>query len=287
VAKLLAGAVALIALGACGSTSTRSVQSPAPAHRVSAAPTSHSGAPPLPLAPPAPQPPRPHGAPEAAEPLFGIGNVRGCLGGGDPVPYLRKYRAAVLRVVVTPLWGGLGSNGEALPCIRDARDAGYRVHLVIQYSNVWTTEQAVAYFRQVLSYYGRFAWAVSVGSEQELFQGGVGKRGRQYAEAWRALEPVVAELAPQAIRVAGEISPWGLSYLKGAVRAGLPGAQVVAAHVYTYPFHFRIPVFEAWARAVRLPYWFTEGAYVAGSKAPVVPVSELAGAPVIEGWLDY
>jgi hypothetical protein len=275
VAKLLAGALVLIALVACGSTSTPSARSPAPGHRVS----SHPG-------PPGAQPPRPHGALEAANPLFGIGDVPGCLGGGDAIPYLRRYRAAVLRVVVTPLWGGLGSNGEALPCVRGAWDAGYRVHLDIQYSNAWSIAQTVAYFRHVLSYYGRFAWAVSVGNEQELFQGGAGKTGRQYAEAWRAVEPVVAELAPHAIRVAGEVSPWGLSYLKGAVHAGLPGAQVLAVHVYNYPFHFRVPVFEAWARTLHLPYWFTEGAYVAGSKAPVVPVSELAGAPVIEGWLD-
>jgi hypothetical protein len=229
----------------------------------------------------------PVGQSDSGGPLMGIGNVPGCLGGADPTPYLREFRATVLRAIVTPLWGGLGSNGEAVPCLRAARAAGYRVHLVIQYSNLWNEVQTVGYFKQVLSYYGRFAWAVSIGNEQELFQGGPGRTGPQYAEAWQALEPVVAQLAPQAIRVAGEISPWGWTYLKRAVRAGLPGAQVLAAHVYTYRFHFAIPDFEDWVRSLHLRYWFTEGAYIAGSKAPVVPVSQLAGAPVIESWLNY
>jgi hypothetical protein len=213
--------------------------------------------------------------------------VPGCLGGGDPTPYLLQYRATLLRVIITPLWGGLGSNGESVRCLRAAQAAGYRVHLVVQYSNAWDEAQTVAYFKQVLSYYGRYAWAVSIGNEQELVEGGPPRTGRQYAEQWQALEPIVAALAPQAIRVAGEISPWGWTFLKRAVSVGLPGAQAFGAHVYAYRFHFAIPAFEAWARSLHMPYWFTEGAYIPGSKAPVVPVSQLADAPVIESWLDY
>jgi hypothetical protein len=213
--------------------------------------------------------------------------VPGCLAGTDPTRYLRQYGAAVLRVIVTPLWGGLGSHGETASCLRGATAAGYRVHLVIQYLNVWTVAQAAAYSKQVLSYYARYAWAVSIGNEQELYQGGPGQTGAAYAADWRATEPIIAELAPKAIRVAGEISPWGWQFLKRAVSAGLPGAQALAAHVYTYPHHFRIPDFEAWCQSIGLPYWFTEGASYPGSKAPVVPISQLDGAQMIESWLGY
>jgi hypothetical protein len=94
---------------------------------------------------------------------------------------------------------------------------------------------AAANVRRVLAYYARFAWAVSIGNEQELNQGGPGQTLREYALRWRALEPIVAALAPGAIRMAGEISPSGWTYLKRAVRAGRLGAQLVAAHVYSYP----------------------------------------------------
>jgi hypothetical protein len=162
------------------------------------------------------------------------------------------------------------------------------VHLGFQYLNVWTVAQAAAYFKQVLSYYAPYAWAVSVGNEQELYQGGPGQTGGAYAADWRASEPIVAELGPKAIRVAGEISPWGWQFLKRALSAGLPGAQALAAHVYAYPYHhFRIPDFEDWCRSVGLPYWFTEGAPYPGSRAPVVPLSQPDGARIIESWLGY
>jgi hypothetical protein len=225
--------------------------------------------------------------PPGAASKIGVGDVPGCLGGADPTRYLRQYGAAVLRVIVTPMWGGLGSNGEARPCLQAATAAGYRLHLVIQYANDWSTQQAASYFQQVLSHYAPYAWAVSVGNEQELYQGGPGRTGDQYAADWRVLEPLVAQLAPDAIRVAGEISPWGWQFLKRAVDAGLPGAQALAAHVYTKPHHFRIPDFEQWCRSIDMAYWFTEGASYPGSRAPVVPVAQLQGAQVIESWLGY
>jgi hypothetical protein len=52
---------------------------------------------------------------------LGVGDVPGCLWGADPTRYLRQYGAAVLRVIVTPLWGGLGSHGETAHASRRRR----------------------------------------------------------------------------------------------------------------------------------------------------------------------
>ena len=277
-------AVALlaVALAACGRSAT-------PMQTVSSARTATS----TPRGPSSADAPRSGSAlpsapaPRAYGSTIGLGNVPRCLQGGNPTPVLRRYGASVLRVVLTPLWGGAGSGGEALACLRAASAEGYRVHLVIQYLNVWSIQQAASYLEQVLSYYARYAWAVSIGNEQELYQGGPGQTGTQYAAEWRALEPLVAQRAPQAILVAGEVSPWGWQFLRRAVGAGLPGARALAAHVYTYRYHFQIPSFEAWCGSLGLPCWFTEGAYYAGSAAPDAPFSQLRGAPVIEAWLGY
>ena len=217
--------------------------------------------------------------------MVGVANVPGCLTGSDPTAYIRMYEAQVLRVVVNPTWG---ANGQALPCVRSAIAGGVRFHLSIQYWNSWTIAQQVAFFRQVLSYYGRDAWAVSVGNEQELNHHGFPQTPAQYAATWRATVPVIRSAAPQAILVAGEISPWGENFLKAAYADGLPGAQAVAAHPYWAPFGFSISELESWAAANHLPLWFTEGLLgpdawgALGDKT----LQQLRGAAVADAWLS-
>jgi hypothetical protein len=201
---------------------------------------------------------------------------------------LKRYHATVLRLVVDPQHG---EAGQALPCVQAAVAAGYRVHIAIAYSNRWPNRTVVAYFKQVLASYAPYAWAISIGNEQELLQGGASATGRRYAAVWRAAEPVVARLAPQAIRVAGEVSPWGLSFLRAAYASGLPGVQALSTHAYTSRFGFDLPTVVAWARTTGLPLWVTEGldgpgAWPAGQhRMHAVPLSQMAGVAVADAWL--
>jgi hypothetical protein len=221
--------------------------------------------------------------------LIGVGNVPGCMSGlTSGLPVLRTYHATIVRVVITPAGG---ANGEALGCLRAAVAAGDKVHVAINYSNQWSRSRVVAYFRHVLSLYAPYAWAVSVGNEQELNQGGTEATGRQYAAVWRAVEPLVAHAAPHAIRVAGEISPWGINFLRVAFAAHLPGVQAIAAHAYKSRYGFDLPKVVAWTRSTRLPLWITEGLGGPGawpSNIPgmhAVPLSSLSGVAVADTWL--
>ena len=220
--------------------------------------------------------------------MIGVGDVPGCMDGADPTPYLSEYGASILRVIVSPTYG---ADGSALPCIQAAVDAGFKVHLVIQYWNYFTIEQDVAFFQHVLGYYAASVWAVSVGNEQEGM-GGASPAG--YAAVWHAVEPVVAQLAPQAIRVAGEVTPWGVPFIQAAYAIGLPGVQAIAAHPYDTDYCFTISTFLAWTRAIGLQAWFTEGLAGPGafgyhdgvdSSAGDRPLWQMAGAAVADAWL--
>jgi hypothetical protein len=219
----------------------------------------------------------------------GVGNVRGCVTGAtDGLSVLRTYHASVLRLVVDPRHG---ENGQALPCVQAAAASGYKVHVSIAYTNSWATRTIVAYFRQVLGFYAPYAWAISIGNEQELIQRIGASTGARYAAVWRAVEPIVARMAPRAIRVAGEISPWGLTFLRSAYGSRLPGVQAFAAHAYISRLGFDVPKVLAWARTTHLPLWITEGldgpgAWPNGAKGlHAIPLSRLRGIAVADAWL--
>lgn len=222
-------------------------------------------------------------------PLVGVGDVPGCLAGSPSgLGVLQRYHASILRVVIDPTHG---ADGAAIGCLRAAVAAGYRVHLSLDYSNRWSIGQDVAYFKQQLAYYGPYAWAISIGNEQDLAQGGVFASASRYAAVWRAVEPLVAHRAPHAIRVAGEVSPWGFSWLRRAYAARLPGAQALSVHAYTTHRGFDIAQVAAWARRIGLPLWVTEGLDGPGAwtgshhREHAVPLSRLTGATVAEAWL--
>jgi hypothetical protein len=95
-------------------------------------------------------------------------------------------------------------------------------------------------------------------------------------------------MAPRAIRVAGEVSPWGLPFLSGAVRSGLPGVQALSAHPYQMAGGVSTGAFLGFAAAWHLPLWATEGLVGPGSwgGAADVTLGQVAGAAVGEAWLQ-
>ncbi len=224
------------------------------------------------------------GARHPKPPLVELGDIPGCRDGANPVAYLRTYRAPLLRVIINPDNYALGG----IACARAAVSAGYRLHLVIQWWNEWKLAQIESFFHLVLGQLGKASWAISIGNEQELNSPhGHLISGHQYSDLWKKLEPIVAAAAPKAIRVAGEISPWGFPFLKGAQAFGLPGAQAVAAHPYSMHSCFSLSAFRTWAHEIRLPYWYDEGYRLPGVWLPEKSrtASEVQGAAVVGAWL--
>jgi hypothetical protein len=196
--------------------------------------------------------------------------------GGDVSEFMHAHHATVLRIVV-PYRGASG----ALACARQAAAEGYRVYVSLPYDNGWRPSRVASYFRRALRDYAPIAWAVSVGNEQDLVQGAPPPHGRSlvctvahgrrscrrstagedYRAVWNAVEPVLARVAPRAIRVYGEISPFGFSFLENSFRAGRPhGAQAVAFHCYDVKNGGLrlVPQVAAWAGRQRLPLWCSE-----------------------------
>lgn len=176
-------------------------------------------------------------------------------GGGNVRAFMHAHRASVLRIVV-PYDG----PSNALACASKATADGYRVYLSIQYDNAWRPRRVAAYFRATLAAFAPYAWAVSIGNEQDLVQGAPAT-GTKYRAIWNAVEPVLAHVAPRAIRVYGETSPFGFPFLQDSFRAGRPrGAQVIAFHCYDVRDGgiSVVPEVAAWASEHHLPLWCSE-----------------------------
>lgn len=224
-------------------------------------------------------------ATSARHPVLEVGNVSDCRTGASPVRTLRHYHAGALRAVVTPDTYRLG----IMKCARSAVEAGYRLHLVIQWWNRWKDSRIKAFVGSVLKSKQPRPWAVSIGNEQELRNhgGGRGISPAAYARIWRRVEPIVAARAPHAVRVAGEISPWHLGWLQQALARRLPGVQAVAGHPYAFPQTFSPHEFASWAHRHGLPYWFDEGYRVRGAWEGhyTRTAHKLAGAAVFGAWL--
>jgi hypothetical protein len=210
----------------------------------------------------------------------GIGNPPGCVSGADPTRSLRAYHATVLHEIIDPRQ----DPTSMLPCLAAAASRHYRVTVAIQYWNGWTIAQDVAYFQRIVRLVAPYTWAISIGNEQDIHSGGR-PDVRKYVATWRAIEPIVARLAPHALRVAGEVSPWGELFLKTAWKAGLPGAQVIAAHPYRVGRSFRIADLVRWCASIRKPLWLTEGMAAPRAWGAAVPRSQFTGAAQGVAWL--
>ena len=150
-----------------------------------------------------------------------------------------------MRLILSPQQA---SAGEGIGCVEDAYAAGFKVYISLQFTNSWAPRQVASYFKRVLPSYAPFAWAVGVGNEQDLTsmnrdaQGisslsGHGRTaGENHRADWNAVEPVLVKLAPHAIRVYGEFSPWRFIANKQGFaacqrsRAGPHGAQRPRPH---------------------------------------------------------
>ena len=195
--------------------------------------------------------------PPPAPMLMGMGDV-GSLG------CVNLPMGTIVRVVV----GYYDSAQRNYACAIAAVHAGYKLDLTIQWSDQWTVPQTQQRFRDVLSLYAPLhPFAVAIGNEQELqVTGGwksltqtAGQLAGAYDQMWRAVEPIVAQAVPSATRVAGEISPWGLSYLQDVIADGLPGVQAYGAHVYPAQDGLNPESVAQLAYAHHVQAWATEG----------------------------
>lgn len=226
--------------------------------------------------------------------LIAAGNLPGCLSGDltDPAPLMKHFKATVLRVIVSSALPGrreYGANGEALPCISAAQAEGYRVMLVVEWNSLWSPQRVRQFFSGVLQIYGPYLWAVGVGNEEEITPR---ISGPGYARDWRAVEPLIKQMLPHVIRAGGEISPWGLPFLKAALKAGLPGMQALAVHTYRYKWAFTMPQILQLAAQYRAPLWCDEGLndgpdswrpkYPRGGSD--LPLSAMRGAILVGVW---
>lgn len=216
--------------------------------------------------------------------LVGVGNLPGCATGSlsNPQPYMQRFHAKLLRVVVNPPTDG----GHALPCISSAHAEGYKVMLSIQWPSGWPVARVKSFFSQELTRYGRYVNSVSVGNEQEIQPPGTSPA--KYVSVWRAVEPMIKRMTPRAVRVAGEISPWGFNDLERELRLGLPGIQAVAVHTYSFTFGLSFRQALALARHYRKPLWCTEGLRDGPNSWPSLarslPLSGMRGAAVAAAW---
>lgn len=151
-------------------------------------------------------------------------------------------------------------------CAENATAAGMQLIISVQYEDRWPMSTVVARFQQALALYASLhPYAISVGNEQEVPQQanlGVAQSPAGYAAVWQAVEPLIVSQDPSALRVAGEISPWGLNWFEQAVTDGLPGAQAYAAHPYpdsNSPWTANSLAFVQLASEHHVQAWATEG----------------------------
>jgi hypothetical protein len=185
--------------------------------------------------------------------------------------FMVAHHASVMRLII-PRRG----VGQGLGCVRQMRALGYRVFLSLQYDNAWGPKQVAGFFARALPQYASYLWAVSLGNEQDLPQGaparsgrvcrlnacGPSNHGQEYTAVWDAVWPVMARIAPRAIRVYGEVSPWGLRFLKQGIPGPAPaGVGAIAFHCYRMTNKLglaQVPQIAAWAASKRLPLWCSE-----------------------------
>ena len=109
-----------------------------------------------------------------------------CVGHGDnPQSILQAHDATVLRIVLPDF-----PSPNALRCVERAKAEGYHVYVSLQYDNAWSPTRVASYFARTLPPYAPYAWAVSVGNEQDIVSKqrlaqGVPRKARQCAGSGR------------------------------------------------------------------------------------------------------
>jgi hypothetical protein len=158
--------------------------------------------------------------------------------------------------------------------------------LVVQWASWWPIKTDQWWFARELTLYGHYVSAVGIGNEQEIVPPNT--TPAQYVRVWRAVEPTVKQIAPWALRVGGEISPWGLNDLAQELRLGLPGIQAVAVHPYKFAFGYSVNQALELARRYRLPLWCDEGLQEGRDSWPsirrTIPWVGMKGAAMAAVW---
>jgi hypothetical protein len=231
--------------------------------------------------------------------LTSLGNVPGCKDPGpDPVPFMKLYRAQLIRIVV---WKDQSNAEHQLLCAAKLRSSGYLVNVCIVWQKSWSMAQILDYFKQQIMLYAPYTWAFSIGNEESRHD----VTPQKYSQVWKAVLPLLKRYAPDSFHVAGEVAPWSLHWLKDALKAGLPDSQAISAHTYANPYwHSNLPSqYLALARKWHKQLWITEGLRVGephgyGVVGPgpwpggkygqewTRPRPQLKGALVVTAWLS-
>ena len=221
-----------------------------------------------------------------------VSSETACLANRNINSFLRANHANVMRLILSPQDAPVAAG---IGCVEDAHAAGFRVYISLQFDNHWTPGQVAAYVAQVLPTYAPYVWAIGLGNEQDLSmpaaygQGTISlsrdgrSAGQNYRAVWNAVEPVLVKLAPRAIRVYGEFSPWGFSATEqGFAHGRPPGVQAIAAHCYHTKVQglVQIPRNAAWARSKRLPLWCSE-------MGPALPRRTMPKWIVRDSWASW
>ena len=223
---------------------------------------------------------------------FAVSSETACLSNRNVNPFLRANHANVMRLILSPQEAPVGAG---IGCVQDAHAAGFRVYISFQWGNHLSPSQVAAYMAQVLPTYAPYVWAVGVGNEQDLSmptasgQGTVALArdgrsiGQNYRAVWNAVEPVLVNLVPHAIRVYGEFSPWGFADAQqGFAHARPPGVQAIAAHCYHTKVGglLQIPQYASWAGSKHLPLWCSE-------MGPAFPTRTIPRWAVPDSWRSW
>ena len=207
----------------------------------------------------------------SARPSFvAVSDESACLANRNINPFVLRNHGNVLRLILAPQDATVGAG---IACVKYAHDAGLKVYISLQFNNRWTPGQVASYFQRVLAPYAPYVWAIGVGNEQDLTmhtEYGQGRSalarggqtaGQSYRAVWDAVEPVLVRIAPRAIRVYGEFSPWSFNANAEGFASGRPrGVQAIAAHCYHTKAGglLQVPQDAAWAASKRLPLWCSE-----------------------------
>jgi hypothetical protein len=185
--------------------------------------------------------------------LMAVAQSQACLDNDQfDLPFVQAHNGNVFRVVITD-----SQIGQGVDCIRQAEADGYRVYISFQYWYTATPQALADMMRQLLTTYPNL-WAVSIGNEEDLDQ----VTPAQYLTDWNTVAPVVAQMQPQAIRVYGESSPWGQSWMQQTTQTRPVDAQAISTHCYDTPQANTgmrgVPAVNHWMAKFKLPLWCSE-----------------------------
>jgi hypothetical protein len=192
----------------------------------------------------------------AASPMMGAEDQALCVEQNvAPLDLLSQHGASIMRVSFNS-W----DVGQGVDCIRIAYEAGYRIYLTLGgYSS--DPQQAAAWYAQWVRFYEDAAplWAVGIENEPELPHDPLpAETPAQYRAVWDAAAPVVNQIAPDAILVFGEGSPWSESFIKLAWGNTTPqDAGAIGFHCYGIGLK-SLPEFAGWAAGRSVPMWCSE-----------------------------